>query len=174
MRAVERLREDELLGVHLAVNIFVGTTALWLLLRVAADLNPIWAIASMVAASDPHVIEAFATFRARTINALVGCAVGLLFLIVGGSTEWKLPLAMSASVLVSSYVVRIPVMWRQCPITAALVIASGLTHDSKLTGVEVGVRRVGEVILGCMVGLVVSWLMSRIWHVPPGKKEAKS
>jgi len=54
-------------------------------------------------------------------------------------------------------------MWRQAPITAALIIAAGLSHHSKLTGLEIGVRRVAEVLLGCIVGLVITWLMSRIW-----------
>jgi len=163
---LSRLREDRLLGVHLALNVFIGATALWLMLRLAAGINPIWAIASMVAASDPSVGKAFATFRARLVNALLGCGVGLLVLLVGGSSGWKLPFAMSGAVLLSSYVVRVPVMWRQAPITAALVIASGLEH-SKLTGAEAGVKRVGEVLLGCMVGLIVSWLTSRVWSPPP-------
>ena len=164
---LSRLREDGLLGVHLALNVFIGATALWFMLRLAAGLDPIWAIASMVAASDPSLGKAFATFRARLINALLGCGVGLLVLLVGGSSGWKLPFAMSASVLLSSYVVRVPVMWRQAPISAALVIASGLAQHSKLTGAEAGVKRVGEVLLGCMVGLIVSWLTSRVWPPPP-------
>jgi hypothetical protein len=57
-------------------------------------------------------------------------------------------------------------MWRQAPITAAIVIAAGLTHHSKLTGVEIGLRRVAEVMLGCVMGLLVTWLMSRIWPLP--------
>jgi len=64
------------------------------------------------------------------------------------------------------------VMWRQAPITAAIVIAAGLTHRSELTAVEFGLRRVGEVLLGCVVGLLVSWVMSRVWPTPgatPGK-----
>ena len=65
---------------------------------------------------------------------LVGCAVGLLFLLVGGSSEWKLPFALAVTVLVSSYVIHIQTMWRQAPITAAIVIAAGLTHHSKLSG----------------------------------------
>lgn len=167
MRVIDRFRQDELIGVHLAVNVFIGAAALWLLLWLIGGIDPIWAIASMVAASDPHVAVAFAAFRARVINALLGCAVGMLFLIVGGPTAWKLPLAMAATVLLSSYVVRIPTMWRQAPITAALVIASGLAQHSGLTGVEAGALRVGEVLLGCVVGLLVTLLMSRIWHVPP-------
>jgi hypothetical protein len=58
-------------------------------------------------------------------------------------------------------------MWRQAPITAAIVIASGLMHGSKLSGVEHGLHKVGEVILGCVMGLVVSWAMSRVWPIAP-------
>ena len=67
------------------------------------------------------------------------------------------------TVLLSAYVVRVPVMWRQAPITAALVIAAVLTHHSEMTAAEVGLRRVGEVMLGCVVGLSVTWLMDKIW-----------
>jgi hypothetical protein len=165
-RVLDRMRRDEFLGVHLAVNIFVGSTVLWLLLHVFAGLNPIWAIASLVASSDPQVSKAFANFRARLLNSVFGCAVGIAFVAVGGASEWKLPFAMAASALVSTYVVRVPTMWRQCPITAALVVASALTQHSSLTGLELGMRRVGEIILGCMLGATASWLMSKVWHVP--------
>jgi len=104
--------------------VFIASAILWYLLRHVADTNPIWAIASMVAASDPHVKEAVHMFRARIINVLVGCAVGLLFLVVGGSREWKLPLALAVTVLVSSYLIHIQTMWRQAPITAARAWAS--------------------------------------------------
>lgn len=172
MSWLDRLLKHDLLGVHAAVNIFVATTIVWLLLRLAANLNPIWAISSMIAASDPQVTQAVRTFWGRLVNALLGCAVGLFFLLVGGSSEWKLPLALSATVLLSTYVVRVPVMWRQAPITAALIIAAGLTHGSKLSAAEVGIRRVGEVLLGCVVGLAVSWSMSKLWPLPEPKTEA--
>lgn len=165
-----RMREDRFLGVHLALNIFIGSTLLWLLLHVFAGLNPIWAIASLVAASDPEVAKAWSNFRARLMNAFIGCAIGLAFIGVGGASEWKLPFAMGAAALVSTYVVRIPTMWRQCPITAALVVASSATQHSTLTGAELGLRRVGEIILGCLLGAVVSWMMSKVWRVPGAAK----
>ena len=166
------LDKDRWMGVHLAVNVFVATTVLWLLLRKMAGLNPIWAISSMIAASDPLVTQALKTFRGRFVNALLGCLVGLAFLAVSGSGEWKLPVALAVAVLLTTYVVRVQTMWRQAPITAALVIAAGLTHDSKLSAMEIGLRRVGEVLLGCLVGVLVSWCLSKIWRVPePVKPE---
>ena len=165
-----RTIRDDWVGIHFAANVLVASTLLWVMLRTFADLNPIWAISSMIAASDPVVKQALRTFRGRIINSLVGCAVGLVVLVVGGTNEWKLPLAMAVAVLVSAYVVREQVMFRQAPITAAIVIAAGLEKHSKLTGVELGVLRVGEVLLGCIVGVLVTWCMSKLWPVPEPPK----
>jgi uncharacterized membrane protein YccC len=133
----------------------------------------VWAIASMIAASDPKVKEAARMFKARIINVLVGCGVGLFFLVLGGHRDWKLPLALAVSVVISTYFVRITTMWRQAPITAAIVIASGIVNESKLTGIEHGLHKVGEVLLGCFMGLAVSYLMSKIWPLTePDKKSA--
>jgi uncharacterized membrane protein YccC len=117
----------------------------------------------MIPAVDPQMKEALTNFRGRILNALLGCATGLLFLLVGGASEWKLSVALAATVLLSSSVIRIPAMWRQAPITAAIIIAAVLTHHSKLSGIEIGLTRVAEVMLGCLVGLLVTWLMSKVW-----------
>src|SRR5262249_8717306 len=125
----------------------------------------IWAIASMIAASDPQVTEAVRMFRSRIINVLVGCGVGLLFVVIGGPTEWILPFALAATVLLSSYVIHIPTMWRQAPITAAIGMAAGLTAHSELSAVEHGLHKVAEVLFGCFVGVTVSWTMSKLWPI---------
>ena len=163
MKHLKSFLEGDLLGVRLAANIFVATSVLWVLLRFGADTNPIWAISAMIPAVDPQMKQAVVNFRGRILNALLGCATGLLFLLIGGASEWKLPVALAATVLLSSYVIRIPAMWRQAPITAAIIIAAVLTHHSKLTGIEIGLKRVGEVMLGCLIGLLVTWFMSKIW-----------
>ncbi len=162
---------NDITGIRFAVNVFIGSAVLWFLLKNVADTNPVWAIASMIAASDPQVKEAARMFKARIINVLVGCGVGLFFLIVGGHRDWKLPLALAVTVLISTYLVRITTMWRQAPITAAIVIASGIVHNSKLTGIEHGLHKVAEVLMGCLMGLAVSYLMSRIWKVPEAVKK---
>ncbi len=168
-KVVERFLEDDLLGVHFAVNVSIATVITWVTLRAVSDENPIWAIASMIASSDPVWSQAKRTFRGRILNATIGCVVGLLFLLIGGPKEWMMPVALGLTVLLSTYVVRIPVMWRQAPITAAIVIASGVTHQSKIWGIEHGLHKVAEVIFGCLVGIGVSWLMSRVWPTPPVK-----
>jgi uncharacterized membrane protein YccC len=163
--------QQDLIGVRFALNVFIASAILWYLLRDIEASNPIWAIASMVAASEPRVEEAKRMFRSRIINVLVGCAIGLLFVTVGGSRQWKLPLALAVAVLVSSYVIRIETMWRQAPITVAIILAAHLTHHSSLDSVERGLHKVAEVLLGCVMGLVVSWLMSKVWPLAETAKK---
>jgi uncharacterized membrane protein YccC len=167
-----RLLKDHFLGFHLAANIFIAASLLWLILAHFANLDPIWAISSMVASVDPNVNLAYQTFRGRLVNAMLGCSVGMTFLVIGTSSDFKLPVAMAVAALISSYIVRIPQMWRQAPITAALVIAASLTHHTEKSSVEIGLSRVGEVILGCVLGLSVTLIMSRVWPLPKDTKDA--
>jgi uncharacterized membrane protein YccC len=161
----DRFLADDLVGVHYAISIFIATTVLWIVVKAIGDASPIWAISSMVATSDPNVKVAMSTFRGRILNTLLGCAMGLLFVWLG-HTEWQLPFAMAVTVIVSSYFVRIPSMWRQAPITAAIVIAGGLQHHDKVAAMEQGLHRVVEVLLGCFVGIVVAWALAQVWPLP--------
>ena len=163
-RWLPKFRHD-IVGIRFALNVCIATAIVWYALANLADTNPIWAIASMIAASDPQVTEAVRMFRSRIINVLVGCVVGLIFVVIGGPSEWKLPIALAVTVLISSYVIHIPTMWRQAPITAAIVIAAGLSSHSELSAIEHGLHKVAEVLFGCLVGLLVSWLMSKVWPI---------
>jgi len=161
------LSYEHLLGIRFAINAFIATTIVWFTLRSLGVGNPIWAIASMVAAADPEPIEARRMFRCRLANVVVGCVVGFGMLLVGDGSDWLIPFALALTVLISSYLIRIKTMWRQAPITAAIVLATGITQGAKAAGVESGLRKVGQVIFGCVVGIVVSWLMSKVWLVKP-------
>src|SRR5271166_873651 len=175
MKILERFIKGDAHGIHYAVSIFIATAVLWITVHKLAESNPIWAISSMVATSDPLMKQAILTFRSRIINTLVGCAIGLLFIAVGGTKVITLPLAMAVAVLVSSYVVRIQTMWRQAPISAAFVIAAGMEYHSRRHGLEAGLQRMTEVLFGCIVGLVVAWVVSVVWplHDPVPGSPAK-
>ena len=149
-----------------AANVFVGSVIVWAVQSRFEGESPIWAIASMVASTDPQVHVAKRMIRSRLTNVLIGAVVGLAFMLVGGPTPWTLPLALAATVLISSYLVRIKTMWRQAPITAALVIATGLLQQSAAAGIQAALLKVGEVIFGCLVGVGVSVLLSRLMPLP--------
>lgn len=126
----------------------------------------------MVAAADPSPSVARRMFKARLTNVLVGCATGLGFVIAFGSKEWLLPIALAVAVLISTFLVRVQTMWRQTPITAAVVIAAALVHGSASAGIGQGLHKVGEVLFGCIVGMVVSLGMSKLWLVQPPVPES--
>jgi len=159
------LSHEHLVGVRFAINVGLATTIAWSILRALGDTNPSWVIASMVAASDPQPDEARRIFRCRLINVAVGSVAGLLFLLAGGTEDWVLPLALATTVLVSSYVVRIKTMWRQAPITAAIVIGAAAMNGSPTLGIVKGLHRVAEVVFGCLVGVAVSLIMSKVWLI---------
>ncbi len=74
MKALDRFIKGDMHGIHYAVSIFFATAILWVLVHEMAEVNPIWAISSMVATSDPAMKQAMLILRARITNTLVGCA----------------------------------------------------------------------------------------------------
>lgn len=168
MRLLDRIPKDDMRGVHYAVSVFIATTILWVLVRKIGDQNPIWAVSSMIAASDPLFSQAVKTFYGRLANTLIGCVMGLGAVAIGHAAM-ELPITIGLTVLVTSYIVRVPTMWRQAPITAAIIIAGTLQHQDKVAAIEAGLLRVWEVILGCVVGVGVSWLLSKVWPLPAPK-----
>jgi uncharacterized membrane protein YccC len=166
MKTLDDYTKGDMHGVHYAVSIFFATAILWVLVHKMSEANPVWAISSMVATSDPSMKQAVLILRARIANTLLGCVVGLLFIAIGGTKLIILPVAMAITVLLSSYVVRIPTMWRQGPISAAFVIAAGFEYHSRKHGLIAGATRMGEVLFGCVVGIVVAWIVSVVWPLP--------
>lgn len=159
------LTVDDLIGFRFAVNVALATIIVWHALLIAGVHNPIWAIASMVAASEPEPREARRMFRSRLINGVVGGVAGLVFMFAGGTANWVLPVALATTVIVSVYFVRVKTMWRQAPVTAAVVIAAGISSGSASVGIEHGAMRLAEVVFGCVIGVVVSLVMSRVWII---------
>lgn len=165
---------EALLGFRFAVNVLIASSIVWFTLWRINDTNPIWAIASLVAASDPEPQQARQLFRSRMINVLVGCAVGFAFLLFGRGSQRMVPVALAVTVLISTYLVRVKTMWRQAPITAAIVIAASLASASTRIGMGKGLHRVAEVLFGSVVGILVSLVMSKLWLVkrPPDQGTA--
>ncbi len=167
------LSYSHLLGWRFAINVAIGSAIVWYGLTFVANTNPIWGIASMLAASEPELAQAKHMFLSRLINVLVGCAIGLVFLLFAGANTWVLPLALFATVMISSYVVRVKTMWMQAPITAAVVIAASLTQGTAAAGFGQGLNKIVEVVFGCLVGITVSWAMSKVWLIRPPADQNK-
>src|SRR5262249_34834282 len=154
------LTQHDAMGLHYAVRIFIGTTAVWLLLRSVGDTDAIWAVISVIVVTEPQMQTAWLTLGSRVAYTVIGCTTGLIFLLLAGPEIWVLPLAVTVAVLVCTYVVRLPSSWRLAPATAALVVASGVVEQSRIGGAGVALHRAGEVVLGCAVAFLVTWCLS--------------
>jgi uncharacterized membrane protein YccC len=150
-------------GIHYAVRIFMGTTMLWVILRKVAGSHAIWAVISLIIVTEPDVKTALATFKSRISNTLLGCAAGLFCLLVAGPHDWMLPVALTVTAAISTWLTKMEVSWRIAPIAAAIIMASGLAAHSKASGLEAAFQRTGEVFLGGATALVVAWALSRFW-----------
>ena len=161
----------DVMGLHYAVRIFVGTIAVWLLLRFVGDADPIWAVISVIVVTEPQLQIAWLTLGSRIVNTIIGCTTGVIFLLLTGPKSWVLPLAVTTTVLVCAHVVRLSSSWRLAPATAALIIASAVVEQSRIGGAEIALYRAGEVVLGCAVAFLVTWCMSKLWAPPVAQGE---
>lgn len=169
--AMRRFFAKDAMGLHYAAQIFAGSTIVWLLLRSISDADPLWAVVSLIVVTEPRLGAAWLAFQSRTLNTVIGCMMGLCFLLFAGPEGWVLPLAVTATTLLCTYAIKVPISWRIAPITAALVVAPGIVQHSTSSALEVALHRSGEVILGSAVALLVSWIMAKIWVVNPEYEE---
>lgn len=158
------------LGWHYAVRLFLGTAVLWLILGPLRGTQPLWAVISMIFVTEPVLKNALEAFRFRIMNTLLGCVVGLFILALAGPRDWMLPVAVMITAFTATFLPQSPTSWRTAPIAATIVLASGLTSHSKAFGLHIAVQRAGEVLLGGVVALCITWLMSKIWMPEEGEK----
>jgi uncharacterized membrane protein YccC len=149
-------------GMGYAVRILAGTTIAWLTLARFKNVDPLWAIISVVIVSEPELQTAMLAFKSRTANTLIGGAVGLVFLFVLGPAVWSILLAMAVSVVICTSFIRVPLSWRIAPVTVALVMTPSVLNHSTSAGLSIALRRTGEVLFGSAVAVCVSLVGSRL------------
>src|ERR1700712_3409009 len=106
-----------IVGLHYTVRILIGSTFLWLLLHNRQTSDSLWAIISLIVVTEPQTKPAWAAFRARMINTVIGCAIGLGFLMIGLPQIWMLTPAIGTSAFISTYINRVQQGWRIAPVT---------------------------------------------------------
>jgi uncharacterized membrane protein YccC len=144
-------------GVRYAVRILVGTAIDWLVLDALGDPNPIWAMISTVIVLDPVLQTTLLNFKSRFAHTLVGSAIGFLLLVAVPRYPYAIiPLGMALASLVCTTVLSLPGNWKIAPVTAALVMAAGVTAHSETAGLTTALRRIGEVLFGSAVAVAVT------------------
>ncbi len=141
-------------------GICLGTTLLWFLLRYLGDADPVWAIISFIVVSDSTIEKAHPNFLSRITNTIVGCTMGVAFVIVFGSPGWLLPISVTGTALIASLLVKGSSNWKLAIATAALIVSAAIIDHSGLAALEQALRRTAEVALGSITAVLISWLFS--------------
>ncbi len=150
-------------GVHYTVRIFIGTTILWLLLHDEQTSDSLWAIISLIVVTEPRTKPAWAAFRARLFNTMIGCAIGLAFLLPAWPMEWVLTPAIAVSALVATYINRVQQGWRIAPVTTALILSASMTQHIFSAAFSLALHRTLEVFIGSMTAVVITAVMAYVW-----------
>ena len=163
-------------------RILLGSLIVWWSLDYVNDDKKIWAVISVIVVSDPDFGLVRASAISRVVNTLVGCAIGLLFMYVGGVNVYVLILALAVSVLISTSFKNYPVSWKLAPTTVAFIIIPAITgNENWELAMQIALERTCEILYGCFVafavGLILFGVRNRIEKsqvMQPAKSEAEN
>ncbi|HUO59357.1 MAG TPA: FUSC family protein [Candidatus Acidoferrales bacterium] len=162
-RAVQRL--DRLAGLRHGGRILIGSAIAWLVLQSVGRTDPLWAMISVVVVTDSEVTGALTAFRSRISNTIIGCVVGMVFLLVFGNSVFSILGAMLTAVVISSDVVKVPVSWRIAPITACIVMIPAVLKHSEKAAEYAALLRSAEVLLGSAIAVAVTFATNWFFRV---------
>lgn len=151
------LLQRRLSGLRYAMRVLISGVIVWFLLAALAHVDPLWGLISAVVVTDLKVQSALKNFVSRMLNTLIGCGIGLLFLKLFGASAWVVLLAMALAIIVSADLVKVPISWRIAPITAAIVMTPAYLSHSSHAALEAALQRTGEVVVGSVVAVGVSF-----------------
>jgi len=145
-------------GLQYAVRIFIGCVIVWFLLDLLHHPNTLWAVISIIVVTEPELSAALVAFNSRTVNTLIGCAVGLTFLYLLGPSFGSILLGITVSVLICTHLIRVPGSWRVAPVTVAIVMTPSVLGGSRAAGLATAIERTEEVLLGSGVALLITFV----------------
>jgi uncharacterized membrane protein YccC len=154
-------------GFQYALRIFIGCVIVWFVLDRITHHNPLWALISVITATEPELSAALQAFYSRVLNTVIGCAVGLIVLYIFGSTPIWVLIGITASVFICTQLIRVPGSWRVAPVTVAIVMTPGVFGGGREASLAAAIDRTGEVLLGCIVALVITFVASRMQKFVP-------
>lgn len=158
------------------IRILLGVTIVWWSLFFIHDDRKLWALISVIIVSESDFELVRTSTLARMINTIVGCAIGLLFTYVTGSSFWSLVAGIGAAVFISTSFKKYPTSWKLAPVTVLIVMSPiVLEHISLRSDTLIALTRTGEVLYGSLVALALGGLfhlIERRWlPAPPTDEE---
>jgi uncharacterized membrane protein YccC len=149
------------LSVAYALKVALATLLAWPCLQKLGIAQPVWAIVTIAAVSDPDWSAARRLALIRITNTLTGCLVAILTVFLFGATLASMAGALAISVLLVTSIEHYPANWRLAPITVAIVMGQAVGGPS-LEALHLAWLRTSEVISGAIAALLMAWLFSAL------------
>jgi uncharacterized membrane protein YccC len=114
--------------------------------------------------TEPDYTVAKKTFKARVINTLTGSLIASLAIVCFGAGLTSLLVALGVSVLIVTTLPNYPTNWRLAPATVVILMSAAIKGASVHDELQLSMMRVGEVLYGSLVALLLSLLYTRLAH----------
>lgn len=141
---------------------FLGAAICWYGLAWLGVANPIWAVITVIIVSDADLSGTATLAKARVINTAVGCASGIVSLLLFGYSPLICLLTAAVTVLFVTSLQYYPANWRLAPVTVIILMDSGRQAVGKETSILYALMRTAEIGVGCIVALLLAFAFSRI------------
>jgi len=153
-----------------ASKTLLGALICWYGLLFLGVANPIWAVITVMIVSDPDVTTTLNLAEARAINTAVGCAVGLVTMLLFGYSPEASLFAAAFTVFVIMLIDRYPANWRLAPATVIILMDAGRLATSHREEITYALLRLIEIAVGCAVAIALAglytYLAKRKKHEP--------
>lgn len=157
-------------------KIFLAAAICWYGLLFAGIENPIWAVITVFVVSDPSLTTTLGLAKVRTLNTLVGCAVGLSAIMLFGYSPLISIISAAATVAIVTTIDRYPVNWRLAPVTVIILMDAGRLATDKTQEFHYVLMRVMEIGIGCGVALLLAGIYTKLTNrisLMPAEEQVK-
>jgi uncharacterized membrane protein YccC len=151
------------LSLAYALKVALATLLAWPCLQQLGIAQPVWAIVTIAAVSDPDWSAARQLATIRITNTLTGCMVAILAVVLFGATLASMAGALAVSVLLVTSIEHYPANWRLAPITVAIVMGQAVGGPER-EALHLAWLRTSEVVSGAIAALILAWLFSTVIH----------
>jgi uncharacterized membrane protein YccC len=149
-------------------KILAGALISWFGLGALGLDRPYWAIITICIVSEPNLESAKRLVAVRSLNTLVGAAVGLSGVMIGGLTPTTMFVCLAVTTLLVTTVPRYPANWRLAPVTVVIIMeVAAIQGSDRAMEIHIAEQRVVQVLAACLIALGLAWLFSR-WSRPYG------
>lgn len=146
-----------------AFRTVLGCIIVWLLFKWLQLEKMEWALISVIVVSELDFGNLRNAITSRVINTVMGCAVGIICILLTGVTVWSFLLAVTAAVFISTSFKKYPSSWKLAPATVSIVMVPAILANAPWReAVTIALTRTGEVLLGCAVALLLGVFFSSI------------